>query len=72
MAPTIEKGDRVSVDLHAYAESDPEPGDLVMFRPDGTGDLKWTFRIAAVPGNTIGYEDDVLVRDLRSTLWIFS
>lgn len=64
MAPTIQKGDRVSVDLHAYAERDPESGDLVMFRPDETGDLKWIFRIAGVPGDVIEYEEgDRLLRN---------
>jgi len=63
MAPTIMKGDRVTVDLHAYSEREPDLSDLVIFRPYETGKLKWIFRIAGVPGDIIGYENGVLVRN---------
>lgn len=36
MAPTLEPGDRVLVDLGAYRRKDPEPGDVALvLGPDG-------------------------------------
>lgn len=66
MAPTIGKGDRVAVDLAAYAESEPEAGDLALFRPGETGDVRWVFRIAAIPGDIVGYDEGRLTRNGRA------
>ena len=63
MAPTIEQGDRVRVDSKAYAEASPQVGDLAVFVPRDTPNLKWIFRVAAVAGDTVSYQDDILCRN---------
>lgn len=63
MAPTIEKGERVKVDMKAYEIGDPEAGDLAMFIPNENRDLRWIFRVAAVPGDVLSYSDGTLEKN---------
>lgn len=63
MAPTIEKGEKVKADMKAYDMVDPQIGDLAIFVPNESNELRWIFRVAAVPGDVISYAEGVLQRN---------
>jgi signal peptidase I len=64
MAPTLRPGDQVLLNKLAYRFGSPRRGDLAVFRSpeDGETSLK---RVVALPGDSVGIEDGVLVVDGR-------
>jgi signal peptidase I len=64
MKPTLRSGDHVLVDKRAYDGATPERGDLAVFEAPGTGEIMLK-RVVALPGDTVGIEDGVLVIDGR-------
>ena len=63
MAPTIQQGDYVMADTWRYDGSDPQFGDLVVFRAPGNVDVKYLDRVVGLPGDQIELRDDVLYRN---------
>lgn len=63
MVPTIAKNERVEVNMKAYETEDPQTGDLAIFIPNENNDLRWIFRVAAVPGDTVSYSNETLERN---------
>ncbi|QEC53574.1 signal peptidase I [Anseongella ginsenosidimutans] len=57
--PTMQLGDRVLADIHAYREKQPDYGQIVVFNQPG--EEVWCFRVAGLPGDTIQVIDDILV-----------
>jgi signal peptidase I len=57
MEPTIVVGDRVTVDLTYYRESQPKPNDVVVIRRVGTFLMK---RVVATSGDTVEGKDDLV------------
>ncbi len=53
MQPTIEKGDRILVDLSYYKNNKPKRGDIVVFRFQNDPKKVWIKRIIAFGGETI-------------------
>ncbi|HTN25100.1 MAG TPA: signal peptidase I [Solirubrobacteraceae bacterium] len=64
MLPTLHSGDQVLVDKRAYRDALPRRGDLVVFHRPRSGEVTLK-RVVAVPGDTVGIEDGVLVVDGR-------
>jgi signal peptidase I len=68
MAPTMQAGDRFVVDMHAYEDSLPQRGDVILFRRHvaGSGTEEFVKRIIAIGGDTIeGKEGGVYVNGKR-------
>ncbi len=63
MAPTLQKGEKVTANFRAYRINDPQIGDLAIFIPRNTQDLSWVFRVAAGPGDTLSYKGGALQRN---------
>jgi signal peptidase I len=73
MLPTVEIGDRVLVDKHAYGlrvpftswqlvdGADPRPGDVIVFEAPESGEVLLK-RVAAVPGDVVAVRGGRLVR----------
>ncbi len=57
MQPTIEKGDHVMADLHAYLMHAPNRGDIAVIRRGGIVYLK---RVIGLPGETISIDEGVV------------
>ncbi len=60
MAPTLAKGERVYANFRTYRIEDPQVGDLAIFLPRDLQNLTWTLRVAAVAGDTVSFENNVL------------
>ncbi len=63
MAPTLQKGEKVTANFQAYRIVDPQIGDLAIFIPRYNRDLSWVFRVAAGPGDTLSYKEGALQRN---------
>lgn len=63
MKPTIGTGERVTVNLHAYDRKNPELGDIVVFTLFGQPGRRWVFRVSALPGDTLRYQNGALTRN---------
>ncbi len=61
MAPTLEQGDVIMMDAWRYRRSDPEAGEVVVFRL-GTG-TDYVKRVVGVPGDLLEIRDGVLYRN---------
>jgi signal peptidase I len=57
MKPTIQPGDRITVDMSAYRIRPPRRWDVVAFHPvdDRYKDNLWVMRIVGLPGERIAY-----------------
>ena len=60
MVPTLEIGDRVFVNKFIYRFSEPERGDVVVFRSAEDGDEELIKRVVGLPGDSIEVRDGVL------------
>ncbi len=60
MVPTLEVGDRVFVNKFVYRFSQPERGDIVVFRSLEGGQEELIKRVVGIPGDTVEVRDGVL------------
>jgi signal peptidase I len=66
MVPTLEVGDRVFVNKFVYRFSEPERGDIVVFRSTEGGDDDLIKRVIGLPGDHVAlYDGDVYVNFKR-------
>ncbi len=63
LEPTLNDQDRLVVNKLAYQLHDPEVGDLVMLLHPNDPDRTLVKRIGAAPGDTIGFQAGVVVRN---------
>ena len=69
MVPTLLVGDLLIVNKAVYRYSEPQPGDIVVFKPPqiakepGQGDVDFVKRLVGVPGQVIEIRDKQLYRD---------
>jgi signal peptidase I len=63
MEPTLQDQDRLVVNKLAYRMHDPEIGDVVMLLHPSHPEQTLVKRVVAAPGDTIGFEAGVLVRN---------
>lgn len=57
MVPTLEVGDRVLANKFIYRFTDPERGDIVVFRSVEGNDEELIKRVVGVPGDTISVQN---------------
>ena len=60
MVPTLEIGDRLFVNKFIYRFTDPERGDVIVFRSVEGGEEDLIKRVVAVPGDTVEVRDGTL------------
>ena len=60
MTPTLEISDRVFVNKFIYRLSEPERGDIVVFRSTEGGDEDLIKRVVGLPGDSVEVRDGVL------------
>lgn len=65
MAPAVASGDRVVVDLTAYAAAAPQRGDIVAFRSPVDDRSRRISRILGLPGETVELRDRRVLVDGR-------
>ena len=63
MEPTLHDQDRLVVNKLAYRIHAPEVGDIVMLLHPNDPDRTLVKRVAAAPGDTIGFQSGVVVRN---------
>lgn len=65
MEPTFQTGDRIYIEKVSYRFSNPERGDIVVFKaPPTHDDLEFVKRIIAIPGDKLEIKDgDIYVND---------
>ena len=63
MEPTLHDQDRLVVNKLAYQVHDPEVGDVVMMHHPNNPEQTLVKRIVAAPGDTIGFQGGVVVRN---------
>ena len=65
MEPTIPVGSKVTIDYAAYNTASPARFDIVAFRPTIQPDAIFTFRVIALPGETIHITEKAVLIDGR-------
>src|SRR5215217_3013611 len=66
MVPTLEVGDRVFVNKFVYRFSEPERGDIVVFKSTEGGEEDLIKRVIGLPGDNVAlYDGDVYVNFKR-------
>ncbi len=68
MTPTLQKGETVTANFLAYRIEDPRIGDLAIFLPQPPHYANWVFRVAAVPGDRLSYENGSLQRNSETLI----
>jgi len=77
MEPTIKAGETIRIQMDAYKRSSPQRWDVVAFNPplhsvpagSNTDNLGiWIFRIVALPGETVSFDDAGLLLNGTSPL----
>jgi len=53
MAPTLAAGDFITVDSWRYRNESPRAGDVIVYEPEPTSDVKYIMRVVAVPGDEV-------------------
>jgi signal peptidase I len=53
MAPTIQSGEYISVDMSAYKRSSPQRWDVIVFNPPGEPTKIFAMRVAGLPGDSV-------------------
>jgi signal peptidase I len=61
MQPSLAKTDEISINLLAYALSSPSRWDVVTYKSAANGSF-WTHRIVGLPGDTVSYSRDKVLR----------
>ena len=61
MAPTLVKGDRVLVDKAIYRRSEPQRGDIVVFKYPDDPKRPFIKRLVGLPGETVEIRDERIV-----------
>src|SRR5215204_6874665 len=62
MVPTLEVGDRVFVNKFVYRFSEPERGDIIVFKSPENGEEDLIKRVIGLPGDHVAlYDGDVYV-----------
>jgi signal peptidase I len=57
MEPNFQKSDHITVDVQAFATSDPARWDVVTYVSPANGKF-WTHRVIGLPGDTVDYSAD--------------
>lgn len=57
MEPTLHNGERLFVNKFIYRFSEPQRGDIVVFKPDGAPQERYIKRIIGLPGDTVTIKD---------------
>ena len=63
MEPTLHDQDRLVVNKLVYQVHDPQVGDVVMLLHPNNPELTLVKRIVAVPGDTVGFQAGVVMRN---------
>lgn len=63
MSPTLQPGDHVVANKHAYHREDPKPGDLVTFPSPENRRQTWIKRVVATGGQTVEIRKGQLIID---------
>lgn len=63
MRPTIMAGDAMTANMRAYDKAAPQIGDLAIFVPPHFPEKMWVFRVVAVPGDALSYQNKTLQRN---------
>ncbi|MEO0448475.1 MAG: signal peptidase I [Verrucomicrobiota bacterium] len=63
MSPTLQPGDHIVANKHAYHREDPKPGDLVTFPSPENRRQIWIKRVVATGGQSIEIRDGQLIID---------
>jgi signal peptidase I len=63
--PTIQIGDRVITDLHAYKKAQPGYGDIIVYQNDKG--IQYAFRVAGLPNDTIAIEQHIVTINGRKS-----
>ena len=65
MEPTLHNGERLFINKFIYRFSQPQRGDIIVFKPAGAPQEKFIKRIIGLPGDTITIKDkQVMVNGL--------
>lgn len=71
MEPALYNGQKVLVNRFIYMLSAPKRGDVVVFLPNGNENTHYYVkRVAAVPGDTVMIEDEVLYVNGKQSEWV--
>lgn len=60
MAPTIERGDYIVVSTFAYADSEPQRGDIISFLYPRDPSIVYAKRVIGLPGDTVKIVDGIV------------
>ena len=63
MDDTLANGEIMFVTKPEYLAGDPQPGDVVICHYPGRGDTNFVKRVVGVPGDTLMFVDNVLIRN---------
>ena len=63
MDDTLANGEIMFVTKPEYLTGDPQPGDVVICHYPGRGDTNFVKRVVGVPGDTLMFVDNVLIRN---------
>lgn len=71
MEPTLYNGQEVLINRFIYMLSAPKRGDVVVFLPNGNENTHYYVkRVAAVPGDTVRIEDEILYVNGKQSEWV--
>ncbi|MEM9017686.1 MAG: signal peptidase I [Verrucomicrobiota bacterium] len=63
MEPTLQEGDVFFVEHQPFLETDPEPGELVVYRSAKNRSQFWVGRVIALGGQTVAFRENTLYVD---------
>ena len=56
--PSLQIGDNIVADMRAYKNTDPDYGDIVIFKMDN---VNYIFRVVGKPNDTLSFKDNYLI-----------